>query len=70
MKRFAHNGLLAEFEKRIHDRIETETNTIAKGQCKDWSDYLVRVERRKTLVIVLEDLDDSLKTYLREDDDE
>ena len=70
MPRFTHSGVLAEFDKRVRERIATETEAIANGRAKDWTDYKVRVERRKTLLLALEELDKSVKTYLEEDDRE
>lgn len=65
-----HNGLLAEFEKLIRDRIATETDAILSGRCTDHADYKVRVARRLAYLQTLEDLGDALKTYLKEDDDD
>lgn len=67
--RFQPNSLLADFEARLHARVTTEAEAILAGRCKDHTEYKVRVERRLTLLIALEDLDASLRA-INEDDDE
>lgn len=65
-----HNGLLAEYEKILRDRIATETDAILSGRCTEHAEYKVRVARRHAYLQALEDLGDALKTYLKEDEDE
>lgn len=65
-----HNGLLAEYETLLRDRIATETDAILNGRCSDHQDYRVRVERRRAYLQSIEDLTTALKHYLNEDDDD
>ena len=68
--KFQHDALLGAYEKRLHERIDTETKALANGQAADFVDYKARAERIKTLHLVLSDLGQVVKTYLDEDDDD
>jgi hypothetical protein len=65
-----HDALLGAFERKLWDRIETETDALANGRATDFVDYKRRSERIKTLHNALEDLSAVVKTYLEEDEDD
>jgi hypothetical protein len=68
--KFQHDAFLGAFEKKVMERVDSETNALANGTCADFVDYKIRAERIKSYRLILEDLGQVVKTYLEEDDDD
>lgn len=67
---YQHDALLGAIERKLVERIETETKALASGLAVDFVDYKRRAERIKTLNQTLDDLGAVVKTYLEEDEDD
>jgi hypothetical protein len=68
--KFSHDALLGAYEKRLLERVDSETKALANGHAADFVDYKTRAERIKTLHLALDDLSAAVKTYLDEDEDD
>lgn len=62
--------VLARVERQMVQRIADDVTYLASGRCADYAEYRARVSAVKTGVRALEDLRESVKTYLQEDDDD
>lgn len=68
--KFTHDALLGAYEKRLLERIDSETEALASGRATDFVDYKARTSRITTFKHALDDLSAVVKTYLEEDEDE
>lgn len=68
--RLQRDPVFARVERAIAQRISDDVTFLASGRCADFADYKARTAGIKAAVRVLEDLRESVNTYLQEDDDD